>query len=161
MTTLARVADDGVQPQLVITGPSVGAKDWKPPKRPSIGAQQHREDTQWNVARPLRRRESSLCADKKRYPGDKISEQSKVNRAYGMLPIVLKREGGGCTFVLECEQTIFGRTHKTPLLVAVSRCLWGGGPGGGDVGEGSALGLGHHFFYLNVFLFECLMFLDK
>lgn len=61
--------------------------------------------------------------------------------------------------MLECAHTISGRTHKTP--VAVSRCLWGGGPGGGDAGEGSALGLGNHFFYLNVFLCECLMFLDE
>ena len=37
----------------------------------------------------------------------------------------------------------------------------GRGPGGGDAGEGSALGLGYHFFYLNVFLCECLMFLDE
>lgn len=62
MITLARVANDGVQPELVITAPSVGAKDWKPPKRPSIGAQQHREDTQWNVTQPSRWWESSLCA---------------------------------------------------------------------------------------------------
>ena len=40
-------------------------------------------------------------------------------------------------------------------------CPWGGGPGGGDAGEGSSLGIRYHFPYLSVFLFECLMFLDE
>lgn len=152
------MATDGVHPKLFIAAASAGPTPGRHPNGPQQGLHRGREDTQWDAPRPLRQWESSLDADKEH----KTSEQSKVDSTVACSLLCSKGKGVVVHLCLTTHRLfLVGHTRR-----GCSRCLWGGGPGGGDTGEGRSLGTEYHFFYLavfslNVFLGECLMLSEE